>query len=114
MYIIPEGFIGEVEIEFTDTGNKREYKDGWRVYRIDAHGKCTTKFSLQYCWLKVEEKKYYYAGPGGQLTEICSDTVRMKERQCRFYISDHQTMNIKEEGKLRNIYLFKVQAVQPF
>jgi hypothetical protein len=72
-HLIPNNYIGEVTIEFNSkNGDKRERKNGSRIYRIHPNGTLQTKFSKNYGWIKnpTDFKFFYYDSVNDTLHEL--------------------------------------------
>ncbi|MBK8981556.1 MAG: hypothetical protein IPM38_04345 [Ignavibacteria bacterium] len=67
-YLIPEGYIGTVLVIFNQSdGEKPEYEDGRRIYRIPPSGVLFTQLKDEQGILNQE---YFYISPNGQRLKL--------------------------------------------
>lgn len=71
IFLIPEGYRGQVVIEYgVQDGAKEEYEDGWRIYRVPANGHLKTTFTLKGNSIRLSDSKYYYVDKNGNRKEL--------------------------------------------
>ncbi len=67
-YLIPEGYKGNVLVIFNQSdGEKPEYEDGRRIYRIPQTGVLFTQFKDEQ---GIINQEYYYISPNGQRRKL--------------------------------------------
>jgi len=92
IHLIPAGYTGVVTIVFDcATGDKVQYEEGARVYRINAEGILKISSPFNKGLLKPGEQLFYYIDSSGHRTEIMH----------------HKETNKKAESK--NIMIFNMQ-----
>lgn len=67
-YLIPEGYVGTVLVIFNQPdGEKSEYEDGRRIYRIPETGVLFTQLKDEQ---GIINQEYYYVSPDGQRRKL--------------------------------------------
>jgi hypothetical protein len=66
IYLIPNNFIGKVEILYGSiNGQKKESEGLWRIYRIPENGKLKTEYKLKGESISLYNCKFYYIDKNG-------------------------------------------------
>ncbi|MFY0608603.1 MAG: hypothetical protein JXR10_17935 [Cyclobacteriaceae bacterium] len=61
IFLIPEGYIGKVTINYDQKdGTPIEFEDEWRIYRIPSDGVLNSQFQLKNGRIDLTTAKYFY------------------------------------------------------
>jgi hypothetical protein len=86
-YLIPEGFMGKVNIIFNrKEGSPVKYDDGRRVYEIPADGILLTQFATNDGFIN---RKYFYKSQSGELRQLKNlekDTVNLSKDEVGVFL----------------------------
>jgi hypothetical protein len=71
IFLIPEGFRGEVIIYYDrKDGQKEQFEGNWRLYNVPENGILKTMFKIKGHKINLTGSKYYFIDSSGKRTEI--------------------------------------------
>ena len=71
IFLIPDGFRGEIVIEYdVKNGAAKEFEGKWRIYKIPLTGKLKTEFKIKGKSVRFSQSKYYYVDKNKNRKEL--------------------------------------------
>ncbi|HTC00322.1 MAG TPA: hypothetical protein VK705_06535 [Ferruginibacter sp.] len=71
IFLIPKGYTGKVTIYYDQpNGQKEEFENGWRIYRIPPNEQLKTQFKLKGNSINLSDARYFYVDSNNKRVEL--------------------------------------------